>query len=196
MPSLGSEASARSAVRVNWISNRLGSGCCSLWFRLLLIIEPQSSSESGVGDSVFRFGEGRLRGLNIETVLGLLDEALEEFEIFQGNQGRGIPAPPVDDDSLTLVLRSVQYLGERLSKLDHAESHDSDLSQKSDGKARVASLMSIMYMTAPVVNVGSITEGTAGFGNPLPLGDPPSIEVDELVEIDQRKAEIAERVAP
>jgi hypothetical protein len=97
----------------------------------LLIIEPQSSADSGVWDSIPGLSQRSPRGRDIEAILGLLDQSLEEFEVLERNQGRGVLPSPMDDDPLALVLRAVQDLGERPSELDHVESHHSAFSGES-----------------------------------------------------------------
>jgi hypothetical protein len=125
----------------------------------LLILELQPSADSGVGDSILGLRQGGPRGLDIEAILGLLDQSLEELEVLDRDECGSIFPASMDDDPLTLVLRAVQDLGHRPAKLDHVEPHHFALLRNRICDARVVDFMFIMYMIVPGVNLGSIIEG-------------------------------------
>jgi hypothetical protein len=123
----------------------------------LLILEPQPSADGGVGDSVLGLSQGSARGLDIEAILGLLDQALEEFEVLKWDEGRGILPASMDNDPLPLILRAVQDFGERLSKLDHVEPYHRAFSI-GIYQALVVGHKIIMYMMGSPVNPGLLIE--------------------------------------
>src|SRR5512135_211546 len=86
----GSAARLRSAARVNRISYRLGPGLGSRPPRLLPIGEPQPAADLLVGDPVVGLGQGGLGARAVDPVLLLLDQALEQPQVRDRDEGRGI----------------------------------------------------------------------------------------------------------
>src|SRR5262245_12616570 len=97
---LGSAANPRSATRVSTISYRFGSGAGrgSSFFRLRLIFESLSPTEFLVGDPLVRLRQSGPRRLDVEAILRLFEQPLEQLQVRDGNDGRGILAPAVNDD--------------------------------------------------------------------------------------------------
>jgi hypothetical protein len=82
------------------------------------MFEPQPSADIGIGNPFVGFGQGSPSGLDVEPVLCVLDQPFQELQVLDGNNRRGILAPPVDDDSFPLILGSVENIGQRLSKIN------------------------------------------------------------------------------